>query len=62
MRAYANAKLSLLNYHDTQTGRRADNLSTSATSTASELTSLGAYLTAMALVVATLSAGKDRDQ
>jgi len=45
--AYAQAKLSLLTYHDTQTGRRADNLATSAGDLASELTSRNPYLMAL---------------
>jgi len=58
--AYANAKLSLLNYHDTQTGRRADNLTASTLNDTSELTSLNAYITGLTPVVATLPPGKDR--
>ena len=60
--AFATARLGLLNYHDSQTGRRADNLTTSATRDSSELTGLNAYITAMTPVVATLPAGKDRDK
>ena len=60
--AYANTKLGLLNYHDTQTGRRTGNLTTSATKDTSELTGLNAYITAMTPVIATLPAGKDRDK
>ena len=60
--AYAQAKLGLLNYHDSQTGRRTDNLTTSATKDSSELTGLNAYITAMTPVIATLPAGKDRDK
>ena len=60
--AYANAKLGLLNYHDAQTGRRTDNLTAAATNDSSELTGLNAYITAMAPVIATLLAGKNRDQ
>lgn len=60
--AYAQAKLSLLNYHDTQTGRRTENLTSSATSDTSELTGLNAYITAMTPVVGTLPAGRDRDK
>ncbi len=60
--AYANAKLSLLTYQTTQAGRRTENLSTSASGMASELTGLNAYITAMTPVIATLPAGKDRDK
>ncbi len=60
--AYAQTKLNLLNYHDTQTGRRAENLASSATDLASELTGLTAYIAAMTPVIATLPAGKDRDR
>ena len=60
--AYAQAKLGLLNYHDTQTGRRADNLTASAGSTSAELTSLEAYLAALTPVVAALPPGKDREK
>jgi hypothetical protein len=60
--AYANNKLALLNYHDSQTGRRTDNLTASATKDSSELTGLNAYITAMTPVIATLPAGKDRDK
>jgi hypothetical protein len=60
--AYATAKLDLLNYHDVQTGRRTSNLTTSATSDASELAGLNVYITAMTPVIPTLPAGKNRDQ
>ncbi len=60
--AYANSKLELLNYHDTQTGHRTGNLTTSATKDSSELTGLNAYIAAMTPVVPTLPAGKDRDK
>jgi hypothetical protein len=60
--AYAQTKLGLLTYHDTQTGRRADNLAASAGSIAAELTGLHAYIAAMTPVIATLPAGKDRDK
>ena len=43
--AFANAKLDLLNYHDSQTGRRTDNLTASAIKDSSELTGLNAYIT-----------------
>lgn len=59
---YAQAKLSLLTYHTTQTSRRAENLSTSASGMASELTGLNAYITALTPVITTLPAGKDRDR
>jgi ABC-type transport system involved in Fe-S cluster assembly fused permease/ATPase subunit len=60
--AYATAKLGLLGYHDAQTGRRTSNLTTSATSDASELTGLNAYIAAMTPVIATLPEGKNRDK
>jgi len=60
--AYAQAKLSLLSYHDTQTGRRAENLAASAGDLASELTGLNAYITALTPVLVTLPAGKDHDK
>ena len=60
--AYAQAKLGLLTYHDTQTGRRTDNLAASAGDIAAELAGLQAYITAMTPVIATLPAGKDRDK
>ncbi|SHJ52886.1 hypothetical protein SAMN02745146_3360 [Hymenobacter daecheongensis DSM 21074] len=60
--AYANAKLSLLTYHDAQTGRRTGNLTTSATNDTAELLSLNSYITAMTPVVPTLLPGKDRDK
>lgn len=60
--AYAQAKLSLLTYQNTQTGRRTENLATSAGSTASELTGLHAYIAAMTPVITTLPLGKDRDR
>lgn len=50
--AYAQAKLSLLTYQNSQTDRRAGNLASSAGSTATELTSLNAYITAMGPVIA----------
>ena len=59
---YAQAKLSLLAYQTTQTGRRTENLTASASGTASELTGLNAYITALTPVMATLPAGKDRDR
>ncbi len=60
--AYAQAKLGLLNYHDSQTGRRTDNLATSAGNTSAELTTLNAFIAAMTPVIATLPAGKERDK
>ena len=60
--AFANSKLGLLNYHDVQTGRRTDNLTSSDTGDAAELTGLNAFIAAMTPVIATLPAGKDRDK
>ncbi|MDB5268294.1 MAG: hypothetical protein JWP58_1334, partial [Hymenobacter sp.] len=59
---YAQAKLSLLTYHTTQTNRRTENLSATASGMASELTGLNAYITAMTPVLTTLPAGRDRDR
>jgi hypothetical protein len=60
--AHATAKKKLLTYNDTVTGHRADNLTTSAGSMASELIGLNAYITAMTPVIPTLPAGKDRSR
>ena len=60
--AYCASKQSLLTFHNTETDHRVGNLTTTATSSASELTSLNAYITAMTPVIATLPAGKDHDK
>ncbi len=59
---YCAGKSGLLNYHNTQTDHRTDNLTASASGLASELTGLNAFITAMTPVVATLPTGKDRDK
>ena len=60
--AYCASKLGLLNYHNTQTDHRAENLTTSATGLTSELTGLNAFINAMTPVIATLPVGKDREK
>ncbi|MDQ2771120.1 MAG: hypothetical protein M3Y54_11550 [Bacteroidota bacterium] len=60
--AYCASKQSLLNFHNTVADRRAENLTLSATSAASELVGLEAYIAAMTPVVPTLPPGKDRDK
>lgn len=60
--AYATSKQSLLNYQNTQTDRRTDNLTASAEGLASELTGLQAFIAAMTPVIGTLPPGKDRDK
>ena len=59
---YCTSKLGLLNYQNTLSDHRADNLTASATAQASELTGLNAYIAAMTPVVAALPPGKDRDK
>ncbi|GAA4350414.1 hypothetical protein GCM10023185_08080 [Hymenobacter saemangeumensis] len=60
--AAANKKLGTLSFRDTTTDRSVGNTTETATSISNELSSLNTYLTAMAPALASLPAGRERDE